>query len=119
MPIVKIEYTSSLRYAQNLITSAPQIHDTLVRLLPAETSSCRTHFTQKDDFYIADGDVTRAFVHMQVRVMAGRSPKVLESTGQALLALLESVLTKARQQQSVIISVEIDKISKNYYRSMS
>ena len=113
MPQISIEYTANLKNSEKLLALGDPIHTLLVDNLPADRASCRTQFSCLDKFYITDGQSDQAFVHVKVRIMAGRTAEVLNHTGQLLLALIKKEIPS---EQDVILSMEIKMLSPHYFK---
>ena len=114
MPHLTLEYTANLSAPNDLEALFRRLHGILHQQGGIRLENCKSRARKVDQFCIADGDKHGAFVHLEIRFMAGRSAGVKQSIGEAALAtLLESF--QADDPDSLQITVEIRDIEQQSY----
>lgn len=77
-------------------------------LFPLAGIRSRAH--RCDDFRVADGNPEYVFVHLQVKIGAGRSEQEKEAAAQAFFEVLSSHLQPLYEQQGLAISFEMTEL---------
>ncbi len=115
MPQISLEYTGNITQdiiAQDLF--AP-IHKILGDVAGIPIKNCKSRAIQLDDFFIADGEETNAFAHLEIRFIEGRSPEVKTTIGELCLEQLEAYFAESTSSLDLQITVEILDIHKPSY----
>ncbi|MEM7077512.1 MAG: 5-carboxymethyl-2-hydroxymuconate isomerase [Pseudomonadota bacterium] len=106
-----------LEYSTNLNGEQFVSRDLLARIVEAAVATeifpragCRARAHPCEDFYVADGRETFAFVHLQVRMGAGRSAAEKNSAQEALVAVLEDYCRPIAADQGLAISFELTEL---------
>lgn len=94
MPQVTIEYSANAASAFDPQTYALRVHDLLVEHVETELASCKTRLVQHDRTVIGDGASANAMIHVDLRILTGRTGEQKKQLGQAAFAALEAAVTK-------------------------
>lgn len=106
MPHLNIEYSSNLtgfpqsqirRELNQAVTSSPEVLD---------EADLKTRIVAIDNFEIGTAPSARAFVHAQLRLLAGRTPEAKKDLSERIAAVLRR-LTPKPEGVLVQLSVEI------------
>lgn len=111
-----------LECSDNIAEKNPQLlnilHDCqqiLVENLPTNLETCKSRLIRHQDYLLGNGEVTNAFVHLEVRVLAGRSVGLLTELAKRLKAHILSQLSESQSSNLKLkISVEIIELSNIY-----
>lgn len=112
MPHLTIEYSANLRDTGRFA----QLCEALGKTLAAQTldgkpvyplGGIRVRAYAADTWYIADGAAGNAFVHLALKVAAGRSEATRKATGDALFNVLKAHFEEQFAQHGLALSLEI------------
>ena len=105
----------------NIIASNDKIKQTmrdcqnlLVEKLPSQLSSCKSRLILHDLFVVGDDKNENAFIHLTVKVLAGRSAELLKAVALQLKDILSNDFARCEEQLNLTISVEIATLNDNY-----
>ncbi len=115
MPQIRLEYTSNLDSTPQLDTLLDRIHGALNTIAGVNLDSCKSRVHVVDRFRIGDGAADHAFVHLEIRLLEGRSKVVKQDLGSACLELLESAFDVTRTDRRVQATVEIGDVLRDEY----
>lgn len=116
MPHIILECSNNVNHAC-LKDVLPKIHDYLVEALPTKLESCKSRVVLYKDYLIADGHHDLAFVHITIKILAGRSEELLQSISQNVLKMLEEFLLSSAEGLIYKLSVAIENLPSNYCKN--
>ena len=116
MPHLVLEYSANISEKSNFKALFAKCHQLLVEQLPTELASCKSRAIQQSDFYLGDGNTHNAFVHLQIKVLPGRTTEKLHNIGNNILPLLKDHFAHSLQTLNLQISLEIQDLSANYFK---
>ncbi|GAF13014.1 5-carboxymethyl-2-hydroxymuconate delta-isomerase [Bacillus sp. JCM 19046] len=109
MPHIIVEYTNNLVADINVNQLLPSLHE--VFLAQPETfpiGGIRSRAIALEHYYVADGaDSNDAFVHLTLKIGAGRTKTEKDHTCTALFAVLTDHFSKTFTQRSLALSLEL------------
>lgn len=113
----------TLEYSANLADDASigQLCATLAQVLDAQRDASgarvyprggiRTRALRCEQYFIADGDPSNAFLHGCLKIGAGRTPEVRRATGDALFEAIKQHFAQAFAAHGLALSLEIVEFS--------
>lgn len=113
MPHFTIEYTDNLEPDIDIRVLVDQVHKTAAESGLFKIGGIRVRTLRHEIFKVADGNPDNAFVHVEVRILEGRTDAQREALGNALIAALGATLHKAFEKRGLALSVEIGEIDQN------
>lgn len=113
MPHLILEYSANVS-EPDFCGFFRECHQLLTNALPTELKTCKSRAIKYQDFYVGDGDAHNAFVHLTLKIMPGRSMKVLQTVSQALLELLKKYFSESFKRGNLKISIEINELAQPY-----
>lgn len=120
MPQLEIEYSAQLPIKDELPKLAVDLHYVIAREADADLASFKTRITPLENVVIGDGDVKSAMVHLDIRLLSGRSNAVKFSTGEAALATLIDRLEWLVGDYQVDFTVEVHDLDRqNYFKHVT
>ncbi len=120
MPQLEIEYSVQLPIKDELPKLAVDLHYVIAREADADLASFKTRITPLENVVIGDGDVKSAMVHLDIRLLSGRSNAVKFSTGEAALATLIDRLEWLVGDYQVDFTVEVHDLDRqNYFKHVT
>ena len=115
MPQITLEYTANIIQEIQARELFSNIHHMLEEVGVIRIENCKSRAIRLDDYYIANGKIESAFIHLEIRFIEGRSPDMKAEIGQQSLAFLETYFTESILSLDLQITVEINDIHKHGY----
>ncbi len=117
MPHLILEYSENIIEEMEFSALFKQCHDLLVERLSTALKSCKSRAYLCEDYYVGDGNANNAFVHLTVKVMAGRSKELLNSTAESLLEILKIYFSESIQKLNLELSIEMTELHDPYFKA--
>lgn len=115
MPHLVLEYSSNVPDQPDLDLVLERLHRAITTSGPFDPANVRSRVVRRETFRVADGSPGRAFVHLDVAVLAGREPDTLRATAHALLAVLQESFPRAHEGRRCDITVEVREMRRDLY----
>ncbi|STX29688.1 5-carboxymethyl-2-hydroxymuconate Delta-isomerase [Legionella beliardensis] len=116
MPHLILECSDNIDIKAAVMPFFAQAHSLLERLLPTQLSSCKSRFICHNMFYLGSGQVNNAFVHLTLKILAGRSDATKEYVGRELLSLMKKLFQQDNRALNLEFSIEIIETSSPYFK---
>lgn len=110
MPHQIIEYSANLEDRINVTRLVDVLHAAAVGLEVLPQAGVRTRAVRRDLYRIADGHVENAFLHVTLRLAAGRSDEAKAAVGEQLFAVLKEHIDPSDDTFPVALSLELHEI---------
>lgn len=115
MPHLVLEYSSNLLEKKSLVTLFEKCHGLLAEKLSTERKSCVSRAIECQQYSIGEGHSDLAFIHVTLKVKAGRTFEVLKETAEALLLAIKAHCIESVNQMNLKVTVEIIELQKTYF----
>lgn len=106
-----------LEYSTNLTADELDVGKLLAEIVQCAVDTgifpqagCRARAHPCEDYYIADGNDAHAFVHLQVKLGAGRSTEEKDKAQTALVDMLDRYFKQVGQTRGLAISFELTEL---------
>ena len=119
MPQITLQHSDELAINMNYEEFFSTIHNLLSDTADIDISNCKSRVIKVDNIYIGDGDPDQRFVHLEVKLLEGRSKQLKDRIGKKLLNELKQVFVDSGDRGSVQITVEIIDINRDNYFKFS
>ncbi len=93
MPQISIEYSANLAAPLAVEPFARSVHERVVQFADAELANCKTRLVELDRYLISDGASRNAMVHVDLRILPGRTDEQKRQLGEAVIAALEDAVS--------------------------
>lgn len=114
MPQLILEYSSNvIEPDKELLKSINQF---LTEILPTELSSCKSRAIRHDNFCVGNGNEKNAFIHVNLKVMPGRTVEKLNDVGNGMMKILQEYFHQSLQKLKLQITIEIGELEKTYFK---
>lgn len=113
MPQITLTYTANLPAAAASRELLLGLHSILATTGGVRLGNCKSRILAVDRFAVGDGGVDEAFVHLDVRLLAGRTTERKRQVGEEMLALLRAAY--GERGGGLQITVEIRDIQPEEY----
>ena len=110
MPHQIIEYSANLEDRIDITRLVEILHRAAVGLEVLPQAGVRTRAVRRDLYRIADGHVENTFIHVTVRLAAGRSDEAKAEVGEHLFAVLKKHIAPSDDTFPAALSLEIQEI---------
>ncbi|AUG54844.1 5-carboxymethyl-2-hydroxymuconate isomerase [Thalassospira marina] len=119
MPQIEIEYSAALPIAGALPKLALAMHHALAPIADTDVASFKTRLSPLANLVIGDGNAREAMVHVDVRLLSGRTDTVKQAVGQKVQELLLAHLADQVDGYSVQFTTEIHDLDRgNYHKTV-
>ena len=115
MPHLTLEYSSNVLEPASWEDVFRHAHDVLVEIGQIRRENCKSRAVRRDQYLVGSGRDGEAFVHLDVRLLEGRTADVRRSIGGELLDLLRRLFRADDGSSALQITVEIREIRKEDY----
>jgi 5-carboxymethyl-2-hydroxymuconate isomerase len=119
MPHFILEYSDNILEEVRPADIFPKLHELLINNGPFKLSAIKSRAIVHKDFYVADGNVSNAFVHLTLSIFKGRALSIRQTVGKLLLEFLKKKFARSCQQLRCGITVEIREINTDTYFKVS
>jgi 5-carboxymethyl-2-hydroxymuconate isomerase len=117
MPQIRIEYSGNIDSSFDARDFARQVHELVAATVDTELVIARPASSSCQTFLIGDGSDDQAMIHVDVRILSGRTQPQKEQLGQAVLAALEQAIHKSHLRLQLTVEVrELDR--DNYHKRL-
>jgi 5-carboxymethyl-2-hydroxymuconate isomerase len=114
MPHIVFEYTSDLSPLPDMGDVFKRVHSILDEVAQAKIGNSKSRAIPVDS-YVGDGDAMNAFVHLDIRLMEGRSVEVKEEISNRCLAVLAEALEDSGARRNLQITVSVSDLERATY----
>jgi len=111
MPHLTLEYSANLEPELDVPAMVRAVHEAALGTGVFPIGGVRTRAARRDHYRIADGHPDNRFVHLDVKIAAGRPLERRKSAGEAIFKALTGALAPLFERYPVGISMEIMEIN--------
>lgn len=115
MPQILLECTQNV-IEQNLSPLLLDIHKILTENLPTQIDSCKTRVMRHDEYLVGDGVPEKAFVHLSIGVLSGRSTETLNQISVLLMEKLQKTFSVSLENLKLQITIAIQNLPEVYLK---
>lgn len=119
MPHIVLEYSNNVVLPQKAEILLERVHQLLVNKLPTQIENCKSRTRVCDTFVVGDGRSDHAFVHMSIKILAGRSEEHKAFIAQELLDMMDDFFLTGQTLPGLHLSVEIEDLDQGYCKKTS
>jgi 5-carboxymethyl-2-hydroxymuconate isomerase len=110
MPHVVVEYSGNLAGALDMKALLAALHAAALETGVFPAGGIRTRAARRDEFIVADGRPDAGFVHVMLRIGAGRDAATKKRAGEAVFAVLCERLDALQGRRPLAISLEVQEL---------
>ena len=115
MPQIVLEYTNNIDLDLDHNNLFSQIHKLIHKHAGIKIENCKSRVIKLDKYYIGDGKRQNAFIHLEIKILEGRSYQIKSELGNLTLKLLEKYFSEVKKDFDLQITIELIDIEKNSY----
>ena len=117
MPQIRIEYSANVASSFDARGFAGRVHEIVPAMVDTDLGNCKTRLVELSHFLVGDGSSEHAMIHVDVRILSGRSQPQKEQLGKAVLAALEESVRESHLKVQMTVEVrELDR--DNYHKRL-
>jgi 5-carboxymethyl-2-hydroxymuconate isomerase len=110
MPHLNIEYSANLAEELDIHALIGRIHETALETGIFPLGGVRTRAEARSHYRIANGDPRAGYIHMMVRIGAGRDFDTRRSAGERIFAALCDFTSELYDRRPLALSFELHEI---------
>lgn len=110
MPHLIVEYSANLERDVDIPRLVAAVHAAALETGVFPIGGTRTRAERRDVYRIADGHPDNAFVHVQARIGAGRTPEVRQRAAETIFAAVKAETARAFAGRPLGLTLEIVEI---------
>ncbi|HXG99302.1 MAG TPA: 5-carboxymethyl-2-hydroxymuconate Delta-isomerase [Sphingomicrobium sp.] len=115
MPQVLIEYSQNVADIFDARGLALRLHQEMAPIIDSPPEEWKTRLIELEKTVIGDGSDNQAMIHVDVRILTGRSDVVKRRLGEAVLILAKAAVE--RTELKLQITVEVRELDRpNYHK---
>lgn len=118
MPTIHFEYTENLKITHKIKPFLLDIHHFLVDTIKTDILTCRSLILPYNNYVIANGDDSNAFVQLTVKILPGRPEELKQQVGKLLLEKLKTTFAHEIDQLQTELRVYIQETDINHYHGL-
>ena len=107
MPHLIIDYSANLDAALDLRALTDGLHAAALETGVFPVGGCRTRLARRETFAVGDGHPGNAYIHVQVRIGAGRPPEVRQKAAEHIFERLKALTAERFARAPLALSFEI------------
>ena len=111
MPHLIVEYSANLEPELDVSALVRAVHETALSTGVFPVGGVRTRAARRDHYRIADGHSDNRFVHLDIKIAAGRPLDVRKKAGDAIFKAVTDALAGLYAKHPLGISMEIMEIN--------
>ncbi|MFG2720386.1 5-carboxymethyl-2-hydroxymuconate Delta-isomerase [Streptomyces sp. NPDC048416] len=116
MPFVTVEYSDRLAATFDRPAFAREVHEVAPPLVNVAAEAFKTRFRRIEESYFGAADDDLDAVFIQVAILSGRTPKVIEQLSETVLEIARKHVTGVEGRR-LHIMVETREMERDFYRA--
>ena len=115
MPHFVLEYSDNILEEVDFKDFFKKLHTLLVDVGPFNLSDVKSRAIRHQEFYVANGQESNAFVHLTLSIFKGRDLSIRQAVGERILAFLKGQFARSFEELSCSFTVEVKEMEKETY----
>ena len=115
MPHIRLEYTANI---QTIISSElfDQLFKVIIQTAKVKSQNCKSRAIKITNFHTGSKNDSEGFVHLEVKILKGRSEEIRNQIGMKSLKVLQTYFKDNKSVEYIQYSMEIQEINPlNYF----
>jgi 5-carboxymethyl-2-hydroxymuconate isomerase len=110
MPHVIVEYSANLVGAVEIKALLQALHEAALKTGVFPAGGIRTRAERRDEYIVGDGRPDAAFVHVMLRIGAGRDAATKKRAADSVFSVLCDHLKPTQEKRPLAISLEVQEL---------
>lgn len=116
MPQITVDYSAELDDTFDRSGFAGALHPLIAETVTTKIAACKTRFRRVDETVVADAPGGEAIVHIDIALLAGRTPEVRAQLTESVVELLAAYIRPA-EGLNLNLSAETRDLDPSYRKS--
>lgn len=110
MPHLILEYSANIIEEEKIPELFQECHVLLAEMLPTDIQGCKSRAYKSNTYLIGSNQPNNGFVHVDLKVLPGRTKETLQQVGLNMMTLLQNYFSESLQQLNLQITLEISEL---------
>ena len=120
MPHITLEYTDNIDQPIEFRDLFAELHQVLSSVAGISIANCKSRARCLDTYHIGEGKAGNAFVHLEVRLLEGRSAELKREIGERGLEVLKKHFARSLSDRHLQITLEVRDMQRQaYFKAVS
>ena len=115
MPHFVLEYSDNILEKVDYKDFFKKLHTLLVDVGPFNLSDIKSRAIRHQQFYVANGQESNAFVHLTLSIFKGRDLSIRQAVGEKILAFLKGEFARSFEKLNCSYTVAVEEIDTDTY----
>ncbi len=115
MPHFVLEYSDNILEEVDFEDFFKKLHTLLVEVGPFNLSDIKSRAIRHQEFCVANGQESNAFVHLTLSIFKGRDLGIRQAVGEKMLAFLKGEFARSFETLNCSLTVEVREMEKETY----
>ena len=115
MPHFVLEYSDNILEKVDHKDFFKKLHTLLVDVGPFNLSDIKSRAIRHQQFYVANGQESNAFVHLTLSIFKGRDLSIRQAVGEKILTFLKGEFARSFEKLNCSYTVEVKEMDKETY----
>ncbi len=117
MPHLILECSQKIRDELSFADFFKTMHETIGKVASTKVGNCKARVLSYEEYYLGEKEKGEGgFLHLQIRILEGRSAAVKKEMSEKALSLLQNLCEEKKQNmKNIQITVEIQDIDRSSY----
>lgn len=119
MPQLTLEFSANILEKKSLTALLKNCHEIIAENLPTSIESCKSRAHECEIYCVGDGQPHNAFVHVNLKVLPGRSVEQKTLVANKVMDKLKEYFADSLNQFKLQITLEIEDLQTTYFKFAS
>ena len=115
MPQITLQFTDNIKSLPEFNELFSEVHLAINAIAGIKIENCKSKAIQIERYYIGVGTNNKSFIHLEVKILEGRTAEIKSEMGKSLLQILKNKFKESISSLDLQITIEIIDILKNCY----
>ena len=107
MPHLTLEVTDNVDQPIAFDALFAELHQVLASVAGIRVDNCKSRALRRKIYYIGDGGTSKAFVHLEMCILEGRTAEAKQAVGKLCLQVLQRYFARSSGELDLQITLEV------------
>ncbi len=115
MPQITLQITDNIKALPEFYHLFAEVHTAINSIAGIKIDNCKSRVILLDNYHIGDGRDNKGFIHLEVKILEGRTNEIKSEIGKKSLQILKTSFKENNNLLDLQMTVEIIDIQNNCY----